>query len=103
MRPTLPMVWQTDFSEFETTGGIRRICAVIDYATKVLPRHNDYSDRVPQRHESTAFRSTFRSRDSARRSVGGPDDDSDRAGRVRRLGGGERVGNTELGSAWIHR
>ncbi|KQH76727.1 hypothetical protein AO501_04705 [Mycobacterium gordonae] len=28
-------VWQTDFSEFETTnGGIRRICAVIDYATK---------------------------------------------------------------------
>jgi transposase InsO family protein len=29
------MVWQTDFSEFETTGGgIRRICAVIDYATK---------------------------------------------------------------------
>jgi hypothetical protein len=34
MRPTLPMVWQTDFSEFETTGGIRRICAVIDYATK---------------------------------------------------------------------
>ncbi|MCM6775272.1 integrase core domain-containing protein [Nocardia sp. CDC159] len=29
------MVWQTDFSEFETTGGgIWRICAVIDYATK---------------------------------------------------------------------
>lgn len=28
-------VWQTDFSEFETTGGgIWRICAVIDYATK---------------------------------------------------------------------
>ena len=28
-------VWQTDFSEFETaTGGISRICAVIDYATK---------------------------------------------------------------------
>src|SRR6266536_1560750 len=27
--------WQTDFSEFETTaGGIWRICAVIDYATK---------------------------------------------------------------------
>ena len=27
-------VWQTDFSEFETTaGGIWRICAVIDYAT----------------------------------------------------------------------
>jgi putative transposase len=34
MRLTLPIVWQTDFSEFETTGGIRRICAVIDYATK---------------------------------------------------------------------
>lgn len=29
------VVWQTDFSEFETTGGgIWRICAVIDYATK---------------------------------------------------------------------
>jgi putative transposase len=28
-------VWQSDFSEFETTGGgIWRICAVIDYATK---------------------------------------------------------------------
>ncbi|MEU0500089.1 hypothetical protein [Nocardia sp. NPDC005998] len=28
-------VWQTDFSEFETSGGgIWRICAVIDYATK---------------------------------------------------------------------
>ena len=28
-------VWQTDFSEFETArGGIWRICAVIDYATK---------------------------------------------------------------------
>jgi transposase InsO family protein len=28
-------VWQTDFSEYETTnGGIWRICAVIDYATK---------------------------------------------------------------------
>jgi putative transposase len=28
-------VWQTDFSEFETTnGGSWRICAVIDYATK---------------------------------------------------------------------
>jgi putative transposase len=28
-------VWQTDFSEFETTGGgIWRICAVIDYAAK---------------------------------------------------------------------
>ncbi len=28
-------VWQTDFSEFETTsGGIWRLCAVIDYATK---------------------------------------------------------------------
>jgi transposase InsO family protein len=28
-------VWQTDFSEFETTnGGIWRICAVIDYVTK---------------------------------------------------------------------
>jgi putative transposase len=28
-------VWQTDFSEFETTaGGIWRICSVIDYATK---------------------------------------------------------------------
>jgi transposase InsO family protein len=28
-------VWQTDLSEFETTGGgIWRICAVIDYATK---------------------------------------------------------------------
>ena len=28
-------VWQTDFSEFETaTGGIWRICTVIDYATK---------------------------------------------------------------------
>ncbi len=28
-------VWQTDFSEFETpTGGIWRICAVVDYATK---------------------------------------------------------------------
>jgi transposase InsO family protein len=28
-------VWQTDFTEFETTGGgIWRICAVIDYATK---------------------------------------------------------------------
>jgi len=28
-------VWQTDFSEFETaTGGISRIWAVIDYATK---------------------------------------------------------------------
>ncbi|MFI5615383.1 integrase core domain-containing protein [Amycolatopsis sp. NPDC051903] len=28
-------VWQTDFSEFETTGGgIWRICAVIDYATQ---------------------------------------------------------------------
>lgn len=28
-------VWQTDFSEFETiNGGIWRICAVIDYATK---------------------------------------------------------------------
>jgi putative transposase len=28
-------VWQIDFSEFETTnGGIWRICAVIDYATK---------------------------------------------------------------------
>ncbi|MFQ6326968.1 hypothetical protein ACLMAL_12620 [Nocardia sp. CWNU-33] len=28
-------VWQTDFSEFETMGGgIWRICAVIDYATK---------------------------------------------------------------------
>jgi putative transposase len=28
-------VWQTDFSELETTaGGIWRICAVIDYATK---------------------------------------------------------------------
>jgi len=28
-------VWQTDFSEFETVGGgIWRICAVIDYATK---------------------------------------------------------------------
>ncbi len=28
-------VWQTDFSEFETpTGGIWRICAVIDYTTK---------------------------------------------------------------------
>ena len=28
-------VWQTDFSEFETpSGGICRICAVIDYATK---------------------------------------------------------------------
>jgi putative transposase len=28
-------IWQTDFSEFETTsGGIWRICAVIDYATK---------------------------------------------------------------------
>jgi putative transposase len=28
-------VWQTDFSKFETTGGgIWRICAVIDYATK---------------------------------------------------------------------
>lgn len=27
-------VWQTDFSEFETSGGgIWRICAVIDYAT----------------------------------------------------------------------
>jgi transposase InsO family protein len=34
--PTLRnRVWQTDFSEFETTaGGIWRICAVIDYATK---------------------------------------------------------------------
>jgi hypothetical protein len=30
MRPTLPMVWQTEFGEIETTGGIRRICAVID-------------------------------------------------------------------------
>jgi putative transposase len=28
-------VWQMDFSEFETAGGgIWRICAVIDYATK---------------------------------------------------------------------
>jgi putative transposase len=28
-------VWQTDFSEFETTnGGVWRICAVIDYVTK---------------------------------------------------------------------
>jgi len=28
-------VWQTDFSEFETaSGGIWRICEVIDYATK---------------------------------------------------------------------
>jgi hypothetical protein len=28
-------VWQADFSEFETgTGGIWRICAIIDYATK---------------------------------------------------------------------
>ncbi len=28
-------VWQTDFSEFETSaGGIWRICAVVDYATK---------------------------------------------------------------------
>jgi transposase InsO family protein len=28
-------VWQTDFSEFETAaGGVWRICAVIDYATK---------------------------------------------------------------------
>jgi len=28
-------IWQTDFSEFETTnGGIWRICAVIDYTTK---------------------------------------------------------------------
>jgi hypothetical protein len=28
-------VWQTDFSEFETTnGGIWRICTVIDYAAK---------------------------------------------------------------------
>lgn len=28
-------VWQTDFSEFETTnGGIWRLCAVVDYATK---------------------------------------------------------------------
>lgn len=28
-------VWQTDFSEFETaSGGVWRICAVIDYATK---------------------------------------------------------------------
>jgi putative transposase len=31
-------VWQMDFSEFETTGGgIWRICAVIDYATKYCP------------------------------------------------------------------
>ncbi len=30
-------VWQTDFSEFETAGGgIWRICAVIDYATKYV-------------------------------------------------------------------
>ena len=34
-RPQRNRVWQTDFSEFETTGGgIWRICAVIDYATK---------------------------------------------------------------------
>jgi hypothetical protein len=38
------MVWQTDFSEIETTGGIRRICAVIDLSHQVLPRHYDYSD-----------------------------------------------------------
>jgi hypothetical protein len=28
MRPTLPRVWQTDFSEFETTGGIRWVTHV---------------------------------------------------------------------------
>ena len=34
-------VWQTDFSEFETTGGgIWRICAVIDYATKTWSQNS---------------------------------------------------------------
>jgi hypothetical protein len=49
--PTVQLrIWQMGFSEFTTArGGIWRICAVIDYATKCSPRSCEHAEESLQR------------------------------------------------------
>jgi hypothetical protein len=66
MRPTLPMVWQTEFGEIETTGGIRRICARDRPSHQVLPCHFDYPDSsVADRAGNCSLRQACAGRRSA--------------------------------------
>ena len=71
-------VWQTDFSEFETArGGIWRICAVIDYATKYCLA----ATVTPTSRGADALTCLLRAVDEAKRVLDLDDLRADRGGR----------------------